>query len=194
MFFFWQEPFSLKPLQIEIKTDRRATKRETIFDNAHQQIDCTCQLSHANQSYYYVGRLWQKTRTEVFCCYVSHHPTVLSPLSCLRCDNQKLVYFLVNSSHLYVLSCKFISRITLTFRFNLTSHAEYYFMWSITPCYILSKVSHAFGVSSPVSHLLSILISYVTLSHLLLPCSNFGDWDQPLSPNMCDTSDNIHGN
>ncbi len=40
-------------------------------------------------------------------------------------DNQKLVYFLVNSSHLYVLSCKFISRITLSFRFNLTSHAEY---------------------------------------------------------------------
>jgi hypothetical protein len=38
-----------------------------------------------------------------------------------------------------------------------------------------------FGVSSPVSHLLSILISYVTLFHLLLPCSNFGDWDQPLS-------------
>jgi hypothetical protein len=37
-----------------------------------------------------------------------------------------------------------------------------------------------FGVSSPVSHLLSILISYVTLFHLLLPCSNFGDWDQPL--------------
>jgi hypothetical protein len=26
---------------------------------------------------------------------------------------------------------------------------------------------------------------------LLLPCSNFGDWDQPLSPNACDTSDNI---
>ncbi len=25
----------------------------------------------------------------------------------------------------------------------------------------------------------------------LLPCSNFGDWDQPLSPNVCDTSDNI---
>ncbi len=37
-----------------------------------------------------------------------------------------------------------------------------------------------FGVS-PVSHLLSILISYITLCHVLLPCSNFGDWDQPLS-------------
>ena len=71
------------------------------------------------------GRLWQKTRIEVVCCYVSHHPTVLSPLSRLQCDNQKLVYFLVNSSCLYVLSCKFISHITLTFRFNLTSHAEY---------------------------------------------------------------------
>ena len=64
-------------------------------------------------------------------------------------------------------------------------------MWSITPFYILSEVSHAFGVSSSVSHLLSILISYVTLFHLLLPCSNFGNWDQPLSPNACDTSDNI---
>ncbi len=64
------------------------------------------------------------TRIEVVCCYVSHNPTVLSPLSRLWCDNQKLVYFLVNSSHLYVLSRKFISRITLTFRFNLTSHAE----------------------------------------------------------------------
>ncbi len=62
---------------------------------------------------------------EVICCYVSHRPTVLSPLSRLRCDNQKLVYFLVNTSCLYVLSRKFISRITLTFRFNLTSHAKY---------------------------------------------------------------------
>jgi hypothetical protein len=26
----------------------------------------------------------------------------------------------------------------------------------------------------------------------VLPCSNFGDWDQPLSPNVCDTSDNIY--
>ncbi len=33
-------------------------------------------------------------------------------------------YFCVNSSCLYVLSHKFISRITLTFRFNLTSHAK----------------------------------------------------------------------
>jgi hypothetical protein len=39
--------------------------------------------------------------------------------------------------------------------------------------------------------LLLILISYVTLFHLLLPCSNFGDWDQPLSPNAGNTSDNI---
>jgi hypothetical protein len=38
-----------------------------------------------------------------------------------------------------------------------------------------------FGVSFPISHLLLILISYVTLFHLLLPCSNFGNWDQPLS-------------
>jgi hypothetical protein len=74
---------------------------------------------------YIEGRLWQKTCIEVICCYVSHHPTVLSPLSHLPCDNQKLVYFLVNSSCLCVLSCKFISRITLTFRFNLTHHAEY---------------------------------------------------------------------
>ncbi len=51
-FFSWQEPFSSKPLRIEIETDRQATKRETIFDNAHQQINCTCQLSHADQSHY----------------------------------------------------------------------------------------------------------------------------------------------
>ncbi len=89
------------------------------------------------------GRLWQKTCIEVIYCYVSHHPTVLSPLSRLRCDNRKLVYFLVNSSCLYVLSHKFISHSTLTFRFNLTSHAKYivlcgvshlviYFIWGIT--------------------------------------------------------------
>ncbi len=35
-----------------------------------------------------VGRIWQKTRIEGICCYVSHHPTVLSPLSGLRCDNR----------------------------------------------------------------------------------------------------------
>jgi hypothetical protein len=50
-------------------------------------------------------------------------------------DNRKLVYFLVNSSRLYVLSRKFIPPITLTFRFNLMSHAKYCSMWSITPCY-----------------------------------------------------------
>jgi hypothetical protein len=48
------------------------------------------------------------------------------------------------------------------------------------------------AVSSPISHLFLILISYVTLFHLLLSCSNFGDGDQPLSPNVCDTSDNIY--
>ncbi len=51
--------------------------------------------------------------------------TFLPIISRVTHDNQKLVYFLVNSSCLYVLSCKFISRITLAFRFNLTSHAEY---------------------------------------------------------------------
>jgi hypothetical protein len=74
---------------------------------------------------YNFRRLWQKTRIEVVCCYVSHHPTVLSPLSRLRCDNQKLVYFLINSTHLYAFPRKFISHITLTFRFNLMSHAKY---------------------------------------------------------------------
>ncbi len=69
---------------------------------------------------------------------------------------------------------------------NILFYVEYH-----TLLCILSKVSHAFGVSSPVSHLLSILIFYVTLFHLLLPCSNFSGWDQPLSPNMCDTSANI---
>ena len=33
-----------------------------------------------------------------------------------------------------------------------------------------------FGVSSPISHMLWILIYYVTLFHFLYPCSNFGDW------------------
>ncbi len=69
---------------------------------------------------------------------------------------------------------------------NILFYVEYH-----TLLCILSEVSHAFGVSSPISHLLSILISYVTLFYLLLPCSNFGNWDQPLSPNTCDTSDNI---
>jgi hypothetical protein len=59
--------------------------------------------------------------------------------------------------------------------------------------YILSEVSHAFGVSSPVSHLLSILISYATLFHLLLPCSNFGDWDQPLYPERDSGNDGEEG-
>ena len=52
--FSWWEPFYSKPLQIEIKRDRRATKRETIFDNAHQQIDCTRQLLLADQSYHLI--------------------------------------------------------------------------------------------------------------------------------------------
>ncbi len=69
---------------------------------------------------------------------------------------------------------------------NILFYVEYH-----TLLYILSEVSHTFGVSSPVSHLLSILISYVTPFHLLLSCSNLGDWDQPLSPNACNTSDNI---
>ncbi len=44
-FFSWQEPFSSKPLQIKIKTDRQATKRETIYlwqrtstDQSHSPI------------------------------------------------------------------------------------------------------------------------------------------------------------
>jgi hypothetical protein len=111
----------------------------------------------------FIGRLWQKTCIEVVCCYISHHPTVLSPLSCLQCENQKLVYFLVNLSHLYVLSCKFISRITLTFRFNLMSHAEYIVLCGVSLLVIiLSEVSHVFGVSPLVSHLLLILtLSFV---------------------------------
>jgi hypothetical protein len=41
--------------------------------------------------------------------------TFLPIISRVTHDNQKLVYFLVSSSCLYVLSCKFISRTTLTF-------------------------------------------------------------------------------
>jgi hypothetical protein len=51
--------------------------------------------------------------------------TFLPIISRVTRDNQKLVYSLVNSSCLYVLSRKFISHITLTFMFNLMSHAEY---------------------------------------------------------------------
>ncbi len=52
IFFSLQETFSLKPIRIEIQTERWATKRETVFDNAQQQIDCTCQLLHNDQSHY----------------------------------------------------------------------------------------------------------------------------------------------
>ncbi len=114
------------------------------------------------------GRFWQKIRIEVVCCYVSHHPTVLFPLSRLQCDNQILVYFLVNSSHLYFLSRKFISRITLTFRFNLTSHAKYivlcgvshlvmYFIWGIKRVWCF--ISHITLVVD--SNLLCHIISFV---------------------------------
>jgi hypothetical protein len=92
------------------------------------------------------------------------------------------MYFLVSSSPVSCLLLDLIKQVTP----NILFYVEYH-----TLLYILSEVSHAFGVSSPVSQLLSILISYVTLFHLLLPCSNFGDGDQPLSPNACDTSDNI---
>jgi hypothetical protein len=50
-----------------------------------------------------------------------------------------------------------------------------------------------FGVSSPILHLLSILISYVTLFHLLLPFSNFGNWDQPLYPERDSENDGEEG-
>ncbi len=84
-------------------------------------VEVEDRLGGAGRGVHFFGRLCQKTCIEVVCCYVSHHPTVLSPLSHLRCDNRKLVYFLVNSSCLYVLFCKFISCITLTFRFNSLS-------------------------------------------------------------------------
>ncbi len=115
-------------------------------------------------------RLWQKTRIEVVCCYVSHHPTVLSPLSRLWCDNGKLAYFLVNSSCLYVISCYFISRITHAFRFNLMSQAEYivlcgvshlviYFIWGITRvwCFI-SRITLVVD-SNLLCHTLSLVAS-----------------------------------
>jgi hypothetical protein len=57
LFFSWRETFSSKPHRIEIKTDRQATKREMIFDNAHQQINCTCQLLHADQSHYSISSI-----------------------------------------------------------------------------------------------------------------------------------------
>jgi hypothetical protein len=65
-------------------------------------------------------------------------------------DNRKLVYFLVDSSRLYVLSRKFISPITLTYRFNLTNHAEYIVLCGVSHLVIkiLFEVSHAFGDKS----------------------------------------------
>ncbi len=123
------------------------------------------------------GRLWQKTCIEVVCCYVSHHPTVLSPLSRLQCDNQKLVYFLINSSCLYVLSCKFISCITLTFRFNLTSHAKYivlcgvshlviYFIRGITWDWCFNSRITLVVDSNLLSHTLSFVASLFTFWRL----------------------------
>jgi hypothetical protein len=38
--FFLAGTLLFKALQIKIKTDRQATKQETIFDNAHQQTNC----------------------------------------------------------------------------------------------------------------------------------------------------------
>ncbi len=74
--------------------------------------------------------------------------TFLPIISRVTRDSRRLVYFLVKSSHQNVLSRKSISRITLTFRFNLTSHAEYIVLCGVShtllPC-ILSEVSHAFG-------------------------------------------------
>jgi hypothetical protein len=80
--------------------------------------------------------LWGHTK---FVCW--------SHISWVMRDNRKLVYFLVNSSHLYALSRKFISRITLSFRFNLTSHAKYIVLCGVSHLVIkiLSEVSHAFG-------------------------------------------------
>ncbi len=130
-------------------------------------IDMKLSEYHTKYKHIFKGRLWQKTRMEVVCCYVSHHPTVLSPLSRLQCDNQKLVCFLVNSSCLYVLSCKFISHIALTFRFNLTSHAKYivyveyhtllYIIWGITPVWCF--ISHITLVvnSNLLCHTLSVV-------------------------------------
>jgi hypothetical protein len=115
-------------------------------------------------------RYWEKTRIEVICCYVSHHPTVLSPLSGLWCDNQKCVYFLINSSRLNVLSCKFISRITLTFRFTLISHAKYIVLcgvshlviniiWGITCVWCFISQITLFVDSNLLCHTLSFIAS-----------------------------------
>ena len=71
--------------------------------------------------------------------------TFLPIISRVMRDNQKLVYFLVNSSRLSVLSHKFISRITLTFWFILTSHTEYIVLCRVQHLVILSEVSHVFG-------------------------------------------------
>ena len=85
-------------------------------------------------------------------------------------DNQKLVYFLVNSSRLYVLSWKFISHITLTFRFNLMSHAKYivlcgvshlviYFIWGITCVWCFISRITLVDDSNLLCHTLSFVAS-----------------------------------
>ncbi len=90
------------------------------------------------------------------------------------CNNsviiEKLVHFLVNSSRLYVLSLKFISRITLTFSFNLTSHAKYIVLcgvshlvinsiWGITGIwYFISPITLVVD-SNLLCHTVSFLLS-----------------------------------
>jgi hypothetical protein len=96
--------------------------------------------------------------------------TVSFPLSHLWCDNWKLVYFLVNSSRLYVLYHKFISHLKLTVWFNLMSHAKYivlcgvshlvmYFIWGITRvwCFI-SRITLVFDYNL-LCHTLSFVAS-----------------------------------
>ncbi len=76
-------------------------------------------------------------------------------------------YFLVNSSHLYVLSHKFISCITLTFRFNLTSRAEY-----IVLCGVLHLVINIIWGITRVWCFIS-RITLVVDSHLLCHTLSF---------------------
>jgi hypothetical protein len=87
----------------------------------------------------------------------------------------KTWYFLVNSSCLYVLSCKFISRITLTFRFNLTSHPEYIALCGVSHqvINIIWGITHVWCF---ISHITLVVNSNLLCHTLSFVASLFKFW------------------
>ncbi len=91
------------------------------------------------------------------------------------------MYFLLNLSCLYVLSRKFISCITLTFRFNLTSHAKYIVLYWVSHLVIYYLRYHTHLVfhlpyhtccwfESPMSHSLICCFLVQILAIGISPC------------------------